>query len=85
MQQVKARQDTIMTWDMGRAHEYMVPGRKVKNKPDAPNAVLGLFHQLPEELTDLLSLQVVEMQMLLEETSPRDCANKKRNLSRKIN
>ena len=39
---------------MGRAHEYMVTGRKVKNKPDAPNAVLGLFHQLPEELTDSL-------------------------------
>jgi len=38
--------------DMGRALEYMVPGRKVKNKPDAPNAVLGLFHRLPEELTD---------------------------------
>ena len=40
--------------DMGRAHEYMVTGRKVKNKPDAPSAVLGLFHQLPDELTDSL-------------------------------
>ena len=30
--------------DMGLAHEYMVTGRKVKNKPDAPSAVLGLFH-----------------------------------------
>ena len=40
--------------DMGRAHEYMVTGRKVKNKPDAPNTVLGLFHRLPEELTDPL-------------------------------
>ena len=40
--------------DRGRAHEYMVTGRKVKNKPDAPSAVLGLFHQLPDELTDSL-------------------------------
>jgi hypothetical protein len=39
---------------MGRAHEYMVTGRKVKNKPNAPSAVIGLFHQLPEELTDSL-------------------------------
>ena len=43
-----------MTWDMGLAHEYMVTGRKVKNKPDAPSAVLGLFHQLPDELIDSL-------------------------------
>ena len=73
--------------DMGRAHEYMVTGKKVKNKPDAPNAVIGLFHQLPEELTNSLIVtgQVDEMQMLLKETSPRDCANKKRNLSRKKN
>jgi hypothetical protein len=40
--------------DMGHAHEYMVTGRKVKNKPDAPSEVLGLFHQLPDELTDSL-------------------------------
>ncbi len=39
---------------MGHAHEYMVTGKKVKNKPVAPNAVIGLFHQLPEELTDSL-------------------------------
>ncbi len=37
--------------DMGRAHEYMVTGWKGKDKP---NAVIGLFHQLPEELTDSL-------------------------------
>ncbi len=40
--------------DMGRAHEYMGTGKKVKNKPDAPNAVIGSFHQLPEELTNSL-------------------------------
>ena len=40
--------------DMGRAHEYMVTGRKGANKSEAPNAVIGLFHQLPEELTDSL-------------------------------
>ncbi len=42
---------------MGRAHEYMVTGRKNAKKPEAPNAVIGLFHQLPvvpEELTDSL-------------------------------
>jgi hypothetical protein len=33
--------------DMGRAHEYMVTGRKGKDKP---NAVIGLLHQLPENL-----------------------------------
>jgi hypothetical protein len=37
--------------DMGHAHEYMVTGRKGKDKP---NAVIGLFHQLPEELTNSL-------------------------------
>jgi hypothetical protein len=37
--------------DMGCAHEYMVTGRKGKDKP---NAVIGLFHQLPEELTNSL-------------------------------
>jgi hypothetical protein len=37
--------------DMGRAHEYMVTGRKGKKES---NAVIGLFHQLPEELTDSL-------------------------------
>ena len=37
--------------DMGHAHEYMVTGRKGKDKP---NAVIGLFHQLPEDLTDSL-------------------------------
>ena len=36
--------------DMGRAHEHMVTGRKGKDKPN----VIGLFHQLPEELTDSL-------------------------------
>ena len=46
VQQVKARQDTM--------HEYMVTGRKVKNKPDASNAVLGSLHQLPDELTNSL-------------------------------
>ncbi len=35
--------------DMGRAHEYMVAGRKGKDKQEAPNAVIGLFHQLSEE------------------------------------
>ena len=39
---------------MGRAHEYMVIGRKGANKSEAPNAVIGLFHRLPEELTDSL-------------------------------
>ena len=39
---------------MGRAHEYMVTGQKGANKSEAPNAVIGLFHQLPEELTDSL-------------------------------
>jgi len=39
---------------MGRAHEYMVTGRKGANKSEAPNAVIGLFHRLPEELTDSL-------------------------------
>ncbi len=27
---------------------------RVRNKPEAPHAVIGLFHQLPEELTDSL-------------------------------
>jgi hypothetical protein len=36
--------------DMGRAHESMLTGRKGKDA----NAVLGLFHQLPEELTNSL-------------------------------
>ena len=40
--------------DMGRAHEYMVTGRKSAKKPETPHAVIGLFHQLPEELTDSL-------------------------------
>ena len=40
--------------DMGRAHEYMVTGRKGANKLEAPNAVIGLFHWLPEDLTDSL-------------------------------
>jgi hypothetical protein len=40
--------------DMGRAHEYMVTGRKSAMKPETPHAVIGLFHQLPEELTDSL-------------------------------
>ena len=40
--------------DMGHSHKYMVTGRKVKNKPDAPSAVLAQFHQLPDELTDPL-------------------------------
>ncbi len=39
---------------MGRAHKYMVTGRKGANKSEAPNAVIGLFHQLPEELMDSL-------------------------------
>jgi hypothetical protein len=39
---------------MGRAHEYMVTGRKGAKKPEAPNAVIGLFHELAEELTDAL-------------------------------
>jgi hypothetical protein len=38
---------------MGHAHEYMVTGRKGKDKP---NAVIGSFHQLPEELTNDLIL-----------------------------
>jgi hypothetical protein len=48
--QVQARYNN----DMGRAHEYMVTGWKGANKLEAPNAVIGLFHQLPEELTDSL-------------------------------
>jgi hypothetical protein len=39
--------------DMGGAHEYMVTGRKGKGEGE-DNPVLGLFHQLPEELTDSL-------------------------------
>jgi len=39
--------------DMGWAHEYMVTGRKGKGEGE-DNTVLGLFHQLPEELTDSL-------------------------------
>ncbi len=39
--------------DMGRAHEYMVTGRKRKGKGE-DNPVIGLFHQLPEELTNSL-------------------------------
>ena len=38
--------------DMGRAHESMVSGRR--GKEQAPNAMIGIFHQLPEELTDSL-------------------------------
>jgi hypothetical protein len=30
----------------------MVTGRKGAKKPEAPNAVIGLFHELAEELTD---------------------------------
>ncbi len=39
---------------MGRAHKYMVTGRKGKDKPEIPNSVIGLFHHLPEELTNSL-------------------------------
>ena len=38
--------------DMGRAHESMVSGRRGKKQD--PNAMIGIFHQLPEELTDSL-------------------------------
>jgi hypothetical protein len=38
--------------DMGRAHESMVSGRR--GKEQAPNAMIGIFHWLPEELTDSL-------------------------------
>jgi hypothetical protein len=37
--------------DMGQAHESMVSGRRGKEEP---NAMIGLFHQLPEQLTDSL-------------------------------
>ncbi len=40
--------------DMGHAHKYMVTGWKGANKSEAPNAVIGLFHRLPEELMDSL-------------------------------
>ena len=40
--------------DMGHAQKYLVTSRKGANKPKAPNAVIGLFHQLPEELIDSL-------------------------------
>ena len=36
--------------DFGRAHESMVSGRRCKEQ--GPDAMIGLFHQLPEELTD---------------------------------
>jgi hypothetical protein len=41
---------------MDRVHEhmYMVTVRKSKNKQEAPNAVICLFHQIPEELTNAL-------------------------------
>ncbi len=32
----------------------MVTGWKSAKKPEAPHAVIGIFHQLPEELTDSL-------------------------------
>ena len=39
--------------DMGRgAHESMVSGRR--GKEQAPNAMIGIFHRLPEELTNSL-------------------------------
>ena len=38
--------------DMGRAHESMVSGRRGKEQD--PNAMIGIFHRLPEELTDSL-------------------------------
>ncbi len=38
--------------DMGRAHESMVSGRR--GKEQAPNAMIGLFHQLPKLLTNSL-------------------------------
>ena len=43
--------------DMGCAHEYMVTGRKRKGKRE-DNPVIGLFHRLPEELTDSLIVTV---------------------------
>ncbi len=38
--------------DMCRAHKSMVSGRR--GKEQASNAMIGLFHQLPKELTDSL-------------------------------
>ena len=38
--------------DMGRAHKSMVSGRRGKEQD--PNAMIGIFHRLPEELTDSL-------------------------------
>jgi len=38
--------------DMGRAHESMVSGRRGKEQDS--NAMIGIFHQLAEELTDSL-------------------------------
>jgi hypothetical protein len=40
--------------NMSCVHEYVVTGRKGKTKNDTPSAVVGSFHQLPEELTDKL-------------------------------
>jgi hypothetical protein len=40
--------------DMGHVHEYLVTGRKNKEKSDTLSALIGLFHQLPEDLTDSL-------------------------------
>jgi hypothetical protein len=40
--------------DMGHAHKYMITGRRGKNKLEAPHTFIGLFHQLPGELTNAL-------------------------------
>ena len=40
--------------NMSHVHEYLVTGSKGKTKNDTPSAVICLFHELPEELTDSL-------------------------------
>ena len=70
---------------MGRAHEYIVTGRKVKNKPDAPSAVLGLFHQLPDELTNSLIVTGRRNANVTRRDFTKRLRKQKRNLSRKKN
>ena len=70
---------------MGRAHEYIVTGRKVKNKPDAHSAVLGLFHQLPDELTNSLIVTGRRNANVTRRDFTKRLRKQKRNLSRKKN
>jgi hypothetical protein len=70
--QVQARYNN----DMGRAHDSMVSGRR--GKKQAPDAMIGLFHWLPQELTD--SLIVTGRRHVI---STVGCGYKKRSPSRK--